>query len=180
MLVLLQDTVVALQALAKYAAIAYVPSEEVSVAVKSTENFQRAFNIESANRLVLQQEALPSIPGVYTVEASGQGCVYVQASRGPGERRTSENSVGIFSPQIRILNPHSLPLLCPSSPFPSFGISLPSPPHIPHPPPLFPSSWLPFLPSSVCLFLSLDGSLRFTKLKSFLILIWLSLSARWC
>ncbi|KAK7826257.1 hypothetical protein U0070_021271, partial [Myodes glareolus] len=72
-----QDTVVALQALAKYAAIAYVPSEEVSVAVKSTENFQRAFNIESANRLVLQQEALPSIPGVYTVEASGQGCVYV-------------------------------------------------------------------------------------------------------
>ncbi|XP_041491931.1 alpha-2-macroglobulin-like protein 1 [Microtus oregoni] len=73
-----QDTVVALQALAKYAAIAYVPSEEVSVAVKSTENFQRTFNIESANRLVLQQEALPSIPGVYTVEASGQGCVYVQ------------------------------------------------------------------------------------------------------
>lgn len=148
MLVLLQDTVVALQALAKYAATAYVPSEEVSVAVKSTENFQRAFNIESANRLVLQQEALPSIPGVYTVEASGQGCVYVQASRGPGERRTSENSVGIFSPQIRILNPHSLPLLCPSSPFPSFGKSLPSPP--PHPPPpstfsFLPAAFSPFL-----------------------------------
>ncbi|XP_037060065.1 alpha-2-macroglobulin-like protein 1 [Peromyscus leucopus] len=73
-----QDTVVALQALAKYAAVAYTPSEEVSVLVKSTENFQHTFNIESANRLVLQQEALPSIPGVYTVEASGQGCVYVQ------------------------------------------------------------------------------------------------------
>ncbi|XP_051059496.1 alpha-2-macroglobulin-like protein 1 [Phodopus roborovskii] len=73
-----QDTVVALQALAKYAAIAYVPSEEVSVVVKSTENFHRTFNIKCANRLVLQQEALPTIPGVYTVEASGQGCVYVQ------------------------------------------------------------------------------------------------------
>ncbi|KAL1790170.1 alpha-2-macroglobulin 1, partial [Sigmodon hispidus] len=73
-----QDTVVALQALAKYAAIAYVPSEEVSVAVKSTENFQRTFSIDSSNRLVLQQQALPRIPGVYTVEASGHGCVYVQ------------------------------------------------------------------------------------------------------
>ncbi|XP_036038664.1 alpha-2-macroglobulin-like protein 1 [Onychomys torridus] len=73
-----QDTVVALQALAKYAAVAYTPSERVSMLVKSTENFQRTFNVESANRLVLQQEALPSIPGVYTVEASGQGCVYVQ------------------------------------------------------------------------------------------------------
>lgn len=180
MLVLLQDTVVALQALAKYAAIAYVPSEEVSVAVKSTENFQRAFNIESANRLVLQQAALPSIPGVYTVEASGQGCVYVQASRGPGERRTSQNSVGIFSPQIRILNPHSLLLLCPSSRFPSFGISLPSPPHT-SPTPLhffLPPGCLFSLPLYVSLFL--DGSLRFTNLKSFLILIWLSLSARWC
>uniref|UniRef100_A0A8C9DG53 Alpha-2-macroglobulin like 1 n=1 Tax=Prolemur simus TaxID=1328070 RepID=A0A8C9DG53_PROSS len=73
-----QDTVVALQALAKYATTAYVPSEEVNLAVKSTENFQRTFNVQSANRLVLQQEALPSIPGTYTLEASGQGCVYVQ------------------------------------------------------------------------------------------------------
>ncbi|XP_035316211.1 alpha-2-macroglobulin-like protein 1 isoform X1 [Cricetulus griseus] len=73
-----QDTVVALQALAKFAAIAYVPSEEVSVVVKSTENFHHTFNIKCANRLGLQQEALPMIPGVYTVEASGQGCVYVQ------------------------------------------------------------------------------------------------------
>ncbi|XP_077615170.1 alpha-2-macroglobulin-like protein 1 [Crocuta crocuta] len=73
-----QDTVVALQALAKYAATAYVPSEEVSLAVRSTENFQRTFNIQAANRLVVQQETLPSIPGVYTLEASGQGCVFVQ------------------------------------------------------------------------------------------------------
>lgn len=73
-----QDTVVALQALAKYATTAYVPSEEVHLAVKSSENFQRAFNIQAANRLVFQQETLPNIPGAYTLEASGQGCVYVQ------------------------------------------------------------------------------------------------------
>ncbi|XP_043417749.1 alpha-2-macroglobulin-like protein 1 [Prionailurus bengalensis] len=73
-----QDTVVALQALAKYATTAYVPSEEVNLAVKSSENFQRAFNIQAANRLVFQQETLPNIPGAYTLEASGQGCAYVQ------------------------------------------------------------------------------------------------------
>ncbi|KAF6338697.1 alpha-2-macroglobulin like 1 [Rhinolophus ferrumequinum] len=73
-----QDTVVALQALAKYATTAYVPSEEVNLAVKSTENFQHTFNVQAANRLVLQQETLPSVPGEYTLEATGQGCVYVQ------------------------------------------------------------------------------------------------------
>ena len=79
----LQDTVAALQARAKYATTAYVPSEEVNLAVKSSENFQRAFNIQAANRLVFQQETLPNIPGAYTLEASGQGCVYVQVSRDP-------------------------------------------------------------------------------------------------
>ncbi|XP_070266822.1 alpha-2-macroglobulin-like protein 1 isoform X2 [Myotis yumanensis] len=73
-----QDTVVALQALAKYATTAYVPSEEVNLAVKSTENFQRTFSVQAANRLVFQQETLPKVPGVYTLEATGQGCVYVQ------------------------------------------------------------------------------------------------------
>ncbi|XP_037588666.1 alpha-2-macroglobulin-like protein 1 [Cebus imitator] len=76
-----QDTVVALQALAKYATTAYMPSEDVSLAVKSTENFQRTFNIHSANRLVFQQETLPNVPGMYTLEASGQGCVYAQIAQ---------------------------------------------------------------------------------------------------
>ncbi|KAM9674111.1 alpha-2-macroglobulin-like protein 1 [Trichechus inunguis] len=73
-----QDTVVALQALAKYATTAYVPSEEVNLVVKSTQNFQHTFNVRTVNRLLFQQETLPNIPGVYTLEASGQGCVYVQ------------------------------------------------------------------------------------------------------
>ncbi|KAM7243900.1 hypothetical protein CapIbe_004508 [Capra ibex] len=73
-----QDTVVALQALAKYAATAYVQSKEVNVAVKSAQNFQHTFNVQAANRLVFQQKMLPHIPGVYTLEASGQGCVYAQ------------------------------------------------------------------------------------------------------
>lgn len=82
-----QDTVVALQALAKYATTAYVPSEEVNLAVKSTENFQHTFNVQAANRLVFQQETLPNVPGVYTLEATGQGCVYVQVSSDPCENK---------------------------------------------------------------------------------------------
>lgn len=81
-----QDTVVALQALAKYATTAYMPSEEVNLAVKSAENFQRSFSVQAANRLVFQQETLPNVPGVYTLEATGQGCVYVQVRRDPRER----------------------------------------------------------------------------------------------
>ncbi|XP_028388838.1 alpha-2-macroglobulin-like protein 1 [Phyllostomus discolor] len=73
-----QDTVVALQALAKYATTVYAPSEEVKLAVKSAENFQHSFSVQAANRLVLQQETLPNVPGVYTLEATGQGCAYVQ------------------------------------------------------------------------------------------------------
>ncbi|TKC52175.1 hypothetical protein EI555_018153 [Monodon monoceros] len=73
-----QDTVVALQALAKYATTVYAPSEEVNLAVKSAQNFQHTFNVQAANRLVFQQETLPDIPGVYTLEASGRGCVFVQ------------------------------------------------------------------------------------------------------
>ena len=75
---------VALQALAKYATTAYVSSEQVNLAVKSARNFQHTFNVQAANRLVFQQEMLPHIPGVYTLEASGQGCIYVQVSRALG------------------------------------------------------------------------------------------------
>ncbi|XP_007537691.1 alpha-2-macroglobulin-like protein 1 [Erinaceus europaeus] len=73
-----QDTVVALQALAKYATTAYVSSNGASLTVKSTGNFQHTFSIQAANSLVFHQKTLPNAPGVYTLEASGQGCVYVQ------------------------------------------------------------------------------------------------------
>lgn len=70
----------ALQALAKYAATAYEPSEEIGLVVKSTGNFQHSFRIQADNRLVSQQKALPYVPGVYMLEASGRGCAYVQVS----------------------------------------------------------------------------------------------------
>ncbi|XP_034611570.1 alpha-2-macroglobulin-like protein 1 isoform X2 [Trachemys scripta elegans] len=72
-----QDTVVALQALAKYAALTYSASMAVSVMVSSCGAWQQ-FHVENANRLVLQRAALQEIPGQYTVRASGKGCVFVQ------------------------------------------------------------------------------------------------------
>uniref|UniRef100_A0A452H052 Alpha-macroglobulin-like TED domain-containing protein n=1 Tax=Gopherus agassizii TaxID=38772 RepID=A0A452H052_9SAUR len=75
-----QDTVVALQALAKYAALTYSTSGAVSVTVSSQAGAQQQFHVDNANRLVLQQAALQEIPGQYTVQASGKGCVFVQVS----------------------------------------------------------------------------------------------------
>ncbi|XP_034641885.1 alpha-2-macroglobulin-like protein 1 isoform X3 [Trachemys scripta elegans] len=73
-----QDTVVALQALARYGAVTFIKSGNVSVTVKSGRNFQQSFHVEATNRLVLQQQPLPDIPGNYTIQAAGTGCVYVQ------------------------------------------------------------------------------------------------------
>ncbi|XP_067397051.1 alpha-2-macroglobulin-like protein 1, partial [Emydura macquarii macquarii] len=73
-----QDTVVALQALAKYAALTYSASGAVSVTVSSQAGARQEFHVENANRLVLQRAALQEIPGRYSVRASGEGCVFVQ------------------------------------------------------------------------------------------------------
>ncbi|XP_059583045.1 alpha-2-macroglobulin-like protein 1 [Alligator mississippiensis] len=73
-----QDTVVALQALAKYAALTYSVSGDMTVTVKSQGSFQQEFHVDNTNRLVLQQATLPQIPGEYTVMTQGQGCALVQ------------------------------------------------------------------------------------------------------
>uniref|UniRef100_A0A670KBZ7 Alpha-macroglobulin receptor-binding domain-containing protein n=1 Tax=Podarcis muralis TaxID=64176 RepID=A0A670KBZ7_PODMU len=75
-----QDTVVALQALAKYGAVTYTRSEDLLITVKSDKTFQQSFHLDDTNRLVLQQATLPDIPGEYTMQASGKGCGYVQVS----------------------------------------------------------------------------------------------------
>nr|XP_006134884.1 alpha-2-macroglobulin-like protein 1 [Pelodiscus sinensis] len=73
-----QNTVVALQALARYAALTYSASGTVSVTVSSPAGARQQFHVENANRLELQRAALQEIPGQYTVQASGSGCVFVQ------------------------------------------------------------------------------------------------------
>ncbi|XP_074976552.1 alpha-2-macroglobulin-like protein 1 isoform X3 [Caretta caretta] len=73
-----QDTVVALQALAKYAALTYSEKGDLEVIVKSKGSFEREFQVTHKNRLLLQQALLTEIPGEFAVQAQGSGCVYAQ------------------------------------------------------------------------------------------------------
>ncbi|XP_044152478.1 alpha-2-macroglobulin-like isoform X4 [Bufo gargarizans] len=73
-----QDTVVALQALAKYAEATFSDKGDVTVTVSSKTEFMKQFHVNNNNRLLLQSTSLPTVPGEYTVRSSGSGCFYVQ------------------------------------------------------------------------------------------------------
>uniref|UniRef100_A0A8D0FQX4 Alpha-2-macroglobulin-like protein 1 n=1 Tax=Strix occidentalis caurina TaxID=311401 RepID=A0A8D0FQX4_STROC len=66
-----QDTVVALQALAKYAALTYGSNGDFTVTVTSPTGTAQDFVLHNSNRLVLQRAALHELPGTYRV---GWGC----------------------------------------------------------------------------------------------------------
>ncbi|XP_078532594.1 alpha-2-macroglobulin-like [Lissotriton helveticus] len=73
-----QDTVVALQALSTYGAATYTKSGERLVTVRSSGEFQTQFHVNNGNRLLLQRILLPDVPGNYTTDVHGNGCVYTQ------------------------------------------------------------------------------------------------------
>ncbi|NXK40208.1 A2ML1 protein, partial [Piprites chloris] len=77
-----QDTVVALQALAKYAALTFGSSGDsgLAVAVTSPAGTVQDFALDRSNRLVLQRAALSELPGAYGLRARGQGCALVQVT----------------------------------------------------------------------------------------------------
>ncbi|XP_055082067.1 alpha-2-macroglobulin isoform X2 [Periophthalmus magnuspinnatus] len=75
-----QDTVVALQALAKYGAATYSEQGSTAVRVTSLGGLSTDFTVDQSNRLLYQEENLPEVPGEYTVRAEGQGCVLAQIS----------------------------------------------------------------------------------------------------
>lgn len=52
----------------------------MKVTVKSKEASPLVFHVHRNNKLVLHQAPLPAVPGMYTVQATGSGCVYVQVS----------------------------------------------------------------------------------------------------
>uniref|UniRef100_A0A8B9U1G0 Alpha-2-macroglobulin-like protein 1 n=1 Tax=Anas zonorhyncha TaxID=75864 RepID=A0A8B9U1G0_9AVES len=75
-----QDTVVSLQALSQYAALFPQEMRNVNVTVKGKEASPLEFHVHRNNKLVLQQASLLAVPGTYTVQATGSGCVYVQST----------------------------------------------------------------------------------------------------
>ncbi|NXR13714.1 A2MG protein, partial [Semnornis frantzii] len=75
-----QDTVVALQALAKYAALTYGDNGDFVVTVTSPTGTTQDFELHNSTRLLLQRAALHQLPGTYRVHARGQGCALLQAT----------------------------------------------------------------------------------------------------
>ncbi|XP_071618058.1 alpha-2-macroglobulin [Heliangelus exortis] len=88
-----QDTVVALQALSLYGAATYAKSGAASaVTLRCAGDFQQDFRVDPTNRLLLQRVALPQVPGVYSMEVSGEGCVYLQTSLRYNVQPTQEDA----------------------------------------------------------------------------------------
>ncbi|KAJ6658281.1 hypothetical protein lerEdw1_020553 [Lerista edwardsae] len=75
-----QDTVTAIQALAKYSQLTFSKDGQNTVKIHSSRPFEKVFQVDHSNRLLLQRTSLPDVPGDYTVDVSGSGCVFVQAT----------------------------------------------------------------------------------------------------
>uniref|UniRef100_A0A8C8M496 Alpha-2-macroglobulin-like protein 1 n=1 Tax=Oncorhynchus tshawytscha TaxID=74940 RepID=A0A8C8M496_ONCTS len=73
-----QDTVVALQALAKYGAATFSPEGASTVSVSSAGGLKMEFTVNQNNRLLYQEEQLREVPGDYNIKAQGKSCVFVQ------------------------------------------------------------------------------------------------------
>ncbi|XP_044155643.1 alpha-2-macroglobulin-like protein 1 [Bufo gargarizans] len=74
-----QQTVIALQALAKYSEVTFSDKGDMTVAVNFKSGFHEQFHVDKNNRLLLQKATLSNVPGDYTVTSTGSGCVFVQA-----------------------------------------------------------------------------------------------------
>ncbi|NWS77567.1 OVOS protein, partial [Crotophaga sulcirostris] len=75
-----QDTVVALQALAQYGYLTFSKNSLNTVKVNFMESPSKTFQVNDENRFLLQQASLPTIPGNYSMEVNGTGCVYLQTT----------------------------------------------------------------------------------------------------
>uniref|UniRef100_A0A3B3QDC3 CD109 molecule n=1 Tax=Paramormyrops kingsleyae TaxID=1676925 RepID=A0A3B3QDC3_9TELE len=72
-----QDTVVALQALSRYATLVYSPGGASTVTVQSSGGDLHHFTVDQTNKLIYQERELRSIPGRCVIEAQGSACVSV-------------------------------------------------------------------------------------------------------
>uniref|UniRef100_A0A8C3I069 Ovostatin n=1 Tax=Chrysemys picta bellii TaxID=8478 RepID=A0A8C3I069_CHRPI len=88
---LFQDTVIALQALADYGAATYSENGQNTVKISSSKPFEKVFEVNSQNRLLLQQSSLPDVPGNYTLEVNGNGCVFVPSHFSYAGKRNISN-----------------------------------------------------------------------------------------
>ncbi|XP_060786982.1 alpha-2-macroglobulin-like [Neoarius graeffei] len=104
-----QDTVVALQALAKYSTATYRPEGLITVSVTSPSGLITSFAVTQSNRLLYQESQLKEVPGDYRIKAEGKGCVYVQFTLSynipPPPDRSSFSISASVSGNCRVPNP---------------------------------------------------------------------------
>lgn len=75
---LLQDTVVALQALSMFAQRIYGHGLDVIIDVKDDDGIVRNFHVLPSNSITLQQEDLNKVMSQLYVTARGEGCIMLQ------------------------------------------------------------------------------------------------------
>ncbi|XP_054835570.1 C3 and PZP-like alpha-2-macroglobulin domain-containing protein 8 [Eublepharis macularius] len=74
-----QDTCVALQALAEYAILSYTGGVNLTISLASTNlDYQETFELNKANKKLLQSTVIPTIPTGLFVSAKGEGCCLLQ------------------------------------------------------------------------------------------------------
>ncbi|XP_053305979.1 alpha-2-macroglobulin-like protein 1 [Spea bombifrons] len=74
-----QDTVVAIQALAKYSRATFNDQGSLCATVTGAKGFTKRFHVDKRNRLLQQTAALPLVPGKYYLLVNGSGCIYIQS-----------------------------------------------------------------------------------------------------
>ncbi|KAM4034351.1 ovostatin-like [Anomaloglossus baeobatrachus] len=74
------DTAVAMQAMAEFAKLLYVPNSQQTVVVQKGNGNVATFNLNKDNRLVVQREALPETNGDYVMDVSGNGWCMLQTT----------------------------------------------------------------------------------------------------
>ncbi|XP_040178084.1 alpha-2-macroglobulin-like protein 1 [Rana temporaria] len=87
-----QDTVVAIQALAKYTELTFNPNSNLLVTVFEKSGSLKQFQVDKTNRLLLQKQSLPNIPGTYKLAVKGDGCIFTQIVLKYNERPLVEKS----------------------------------------------------------------------------------------
>lgn len=79
LLCLLQDTVVALQALSLYSSQVFSPEGSNTVTVQSPSG-ELTFDVNHDNKLLYQEKMLQDTTGKYHLKVKGTGCASVQVS----------------------------------------------------------------------------------------------------
>ncbi|KAG8435797.1 hypothetical protein GDO86_013658 [Hymenochirus boettgeri] len=95
------DTVVALQALAKYSCLVYKADTSITIKVTSQNTEIAQFKVQPDNRLLVQKKPLPRVPGDYRLDVSGKGCSLIQSSvqyNIPVQKQDSAFSVSVKIP----------------------------------------------------------------------------------